>query len=76
MPEIRKIKIRSKKRVETGAIQFNEDWPGIFMRGDQCGYFSMQLKSIKKSIEKGEQVGLLEKSTLDTLIGLFSESRI
>lgn len=23
-------------RVETGAIQFNDDWPGLFIRGDQC----------------------------------------
>jgi hypothetical protein len=23
-------------RVETGAIQFNDDWPGLFVRGDDA----------------------------------------
>lgn len=23
-------------RVETGAIQFGDDWPGLFVRGDGC----------------------------------------
>lgn len=25
-----------KKRVETGAIRFGDDWPGLFVRGDDC----------------------------------------
>lgn len=27
-------------RIETGAIQFGEDWPGIFIRGDQALYYA------------------------------------
>jgi hypothetical protein len=23
-------------RVETGALQINDDWPGLFIRGDSC----------------------------------------
>jgi hypothetical protein len=27
-------------RVETGAIQFNDDWPGMFIRGDEASYIA------------------------------------
>ena len=25
-----------KERVETGSVQFGYDWPGLFIRGDEC----------------------------------------
>ncbi len=25
-----------EQRVETGVVQFGDDWPGIFIRGDAC----------------------------------------
>lgn len=30
-------------RIETGAVQFGDDWPGVFIRGDNAGYFAMML---------------------------------
>jgi hypothetical protein len=34
-------------RVETGPVQFgDEDWPGIFIRGDQALHFSFTLKAL------------------------------
>ena len=33
-------------RVGTGAVQFNDDWPGYFMRGDSCMGFVMNLGPI------------------------------
>lgn len=38
MDEIRKLKIElpPNDRIETGPIQFNEDWPGFFLRGDNA----------------------------------------
>jgi hypothetical protein len=35
-----------EKRVETGPVQFGDDWPGVFIRGDNAGYWAMQLKEI------------------------------
>ena len=32
-------------RVETGAIQFGEDWPGLFVRGDDAAYFANELRA-------------------------------
>jgi len=34
--DIRKIPFNDKERVETGAVQFGDDWPGLFVRGDDC----------------------------------------
>ena len=31
-------------RVETGAVQFNEDWPGVFIRGDNALYLAYCLE--------------------------------
>jgi len=32
-------------RVETGPVQFGDDWPGVFIRGDAAGYFAMTLRA-------------------------------
>ena len=34
-----------EKRVETGPIQFGDDWPGIFIRGDNAFGMVMALRS-------------------------------
>lgn len=28
--------IETDQRVETGPLQFGDDWPGLFVRGDDC----------------------------------------
>lgn len=30
-------------RVETGPIQFGDDWPGIFIRGDNAAHYALWL---------------------------------
>lgn len=32
------------RRAETGPMAFGEDWPGIFIRGDNAVYYSMMLR--------------------------------
>jgi hypothetical protein len=34
------------ERVETGPVQFGDDWPGVFIRGDNAGYYAMHLKTL------------------------------
>lgn len=31
-------------RVETGPVQFNDDWPGVFIRGDNAAYLAYCLE--------------------------------
>lgn len=33
---MRKIKSKISERIETGALQINDEWPGLFVRGDDC----------------------------------------
>lgn len=32
------------RRVETGPVQFGDDWPGLFIRGDNVGWYAMAVK--------------------------------
>ena len=34
------------ERVETGAVQFGDDWPGLFIRGDEAVDVSLQIKAV------------------------------
>lgn len=34
------------ERVETGQVQFGDDWPGIFIRGDSAGYYALILRNL------------------------------
>jgi len=49
-------------RLETGAIQFGDDWPGIFIRGDNAAYYAQAIKTI-----------LWDKKTDPIAIGVLSE---
>jgi hypothetical protein len=40
-----------EKRVETGPIQFEGDWPGTFIRGDQSFFFANALSLLLKRIK-------------------------
>jgi len=33
-------------RVETGAVQFGDDWPGYFIRGDGACYLAICINSV------------------------------
>lgn len=35
-----------EKRVETGVVVFGDDWPGVFIRGDDCARFSLAISAI------------------------------
>lgn len=32
-------------RAETGVMQFEDDWPGVFIRGDNAMAYAMQLQA-------------------------------
>lgn len=36
-------------RPETGPMQFDNDWPGVFIRGDNAMHFAMNLKALLQS---------------------------
>lgn len=44
--KVRKFPAVDPGRVETGPIQFGDDWPGVFIRGDNALAFAHHLRSV------------------------------
>jgi hypothetical protein len=41
--DIRIIRTPLESRIETGPLQFNDDWPGTFIRGDNAAWYALLL---------------------------------
>jgi len=49
--QITQITVPSEsERVSTGAVQFNDDWPGLFIRGDEAFALMLELKEVLKTL--------------------------
>lgn len=54
-------------RVETGPVQFGEDWPGTFIRGDSAAWYTMVLQAILD--RHGDKMdSIMERIPLESLI--------
>lgn len=51
MANVQKIDYSGEHRVETGAVQFGDDWPGLFIRGDDAAYMRFILEGIANDLE-------------------------
>jgi hypothetical protein len=45
----------TEKRIETGAVQFGEDWPGVFLRGDNASGSAFMLASRAANIANASE---------------------
>lgn len=41
-------------RIDTGVLQIDTDWPGIFLRGDAAMYYSFQLRKLLRALQRGD----------------------
>ena len=46
-------------RVETGVVQFGDDWPGIFIRGDDALPYAMYLEQLIHAVEETNPLGAI-----------------
>lgn len=69
MTDIRKLPAVDE-RVETGAVQFGDDWPGTFIRGDNAAFYALNLDRL---IQQVEGSSLLDFIMLSSLRGLLSD---
>lgn len=60
-------------RPETGVMQFGDDWPGVFIRGDHAFYFAISLKQV---IEQLPDDAWLQRSVLSRLADTLAASRV
>lgn len=58
-------------RVDTGPVQFGDDWPGTFIRGDNGAFYAMELRMLKAAIECGDASIQWHMRILDSLADLF-----
>lgn len=54
----------SPHRIETGALKFGDDWPGVFIRGDEAIAFVQLIHHVSKSAESADLEGLRELERL------------
>lgn len=60
-------------RVETGALQFNDDWPGIFVRGDNAAFYAMQLRHVIRYVEQSaDHIDFYALNSAKNLVDLLS----
>ena len=60
-------------RVETGALQFNEDWPGVFIRGDNAAFYAMQLRHLIRYVEQNaDHIDFYALNTAKNLVDLLN----
>ena len=57
------------ERVETGPVQFNDDWPGVFIRGDNAAWMAINLSEAIRILEP-QVNGFNNVTMISTLKGL------
>ena len=68
MTDVQKINGFSDGRPETGPMQFGDDWPGVFIRGDNAVYYRMVVSAAMAALppDRSAQFAAL-KALADTL---------
>ena len=60
---VKKIPYDEEGRVETGPVQFGDDWPGVFIRGDNANYYAFMLEKALSG-----EIDVIEEMTIKDLI--------
>lgn len=61
------------ERPETGAMQFGDDWPGVFIRGDNAIYFGMMVEAAVALFPDGPS---MERAVLQSLAKTLKSCRV
>lgn len=56
-------------RPETGAMQFGDDWPGLYIRGDNALGYMMALDAVLQSVTNQHTVPMMQVKGLLRLLG-------
>lgn len=74
---MQKINVKLDNRVETDALQFNDDLPGVFIRGDNALFYAMQLRHVVKYVEESaDHIDFYALNTTKKLIDLLDSCAI
>lgn len=73
MSEIQKIDWKGESRVETGPVQFGEDWPGVFLRGD---YAVPMAFTLERMLKNSPDMDVFSLSMIEGLIKTLKSCRV
>lgn len=64
------------QRVETGTIQFGNDWPGVFIRGGNAAHYALHLRAMMDAFAAAglDSYGF-SLAVVDDLLGALEASR-
>jgi hypothetical protein len=68
-----KVLLRPEGRPRTGVMQFDDDWPGVFIRGDDAMIYSITLG---RALERLADDAWLEAASLVDLVDLLGSCRV
>lgn len=66
----------STDRAETGILQFEDDWPGVFIRGDNAFAYVLYLGKLMENIPSDNPAKRLFGPTIEQLIQLLKSCHI
>jgi len=58
---MQKLTINQEERIETGAVQFNDDWPGLFIRSDDCLDLANTISALEVMTTEDDMINLFIK---------------
>ncbi|WP_406625152.1 hypothetical protein [Acidovorax sp. SDU_ACID1] len=47
----------------TGPLQFSGDWPGVFLRGDECGEYGHAIGVVRDAVKRQIEAGNCPENT-------------
>jgi hypothetical protein len=53
------------KRAESGTIQFGDDWPGLFLRGDDAFFYAQLLDELLAALKEGREAGSVTREAIE-----------
>lgn len=71
--EIRKLSLTIEPRLESGPVQFGDDWPGVFLRGDHCAYYALCLEQLEEHLDTADDI--IAALAIKNLLEMFKNSR-
>lgn len=61
-------------RIETGKVQFGDDWSGIFIRGDNAMGYYLSLITLKEKIKNNNKIfDTFDLIAIESLVSLFGQ---
>lgn len=73
MIELRRLPDQ-ESRVETGPVQFGDDWPGTFVRGDNSAFYAGVLAGVILRLKAGKSPDPFALGILENMAALFATS--